>query len=320
MTKKYILFFVLLSTLTISLEAKDCTKDLQKEISTLRKRLDVVEVEYKKMFNEINCNLNINNSKLDELKKEIELLKNKKVSISSEILVKIEDNEKSIAKSQEIESIIVKYGNNSDGLPPLHSAIKQGDVNAVKVLIEKGADVNSVCEEFRPQSTISALSRAAMNNQYEIALLLIGYGSDVNFCSHEDCFYPIYYAAKFGSENILRLFIINGAKLDNVSPKKYNYPETPLHLATKAGNYEAVVALIEAGSNVNAVSDHGNTEGTALDVAAKYLKYQENPKNLELVKFLVEIGSTRVSKKYHDNGFNRDLCPVISGYLKSIDK
>ena len=95
--------------------------------------------------------------------------------------------------------------------------------------------------------------------------------------------------------------------------------ETPLHVACKNGNYEAVIALVENGVDVdgripkNINYNHNGLRDTPLDISAKNLKYKDNPTHLDLVKFLVSHGATRRT------GGNA-LCPVIHGYFQSVNK
>jgi hypothetical protein len=78
--------------------------------------------------------------------------------------------------------------------------------------------------------------------------------------------------------------------------------------------------IIEGGAAVNANSDQYPADGTPLDCAAKCLKYADNSQNLELVRVLVANGATRTTQKYHGDQYSSDMCPVISGYLKSVGK
>ncbi len=44
--------------------------------------------------------------------------------------------------NQEVINVLIKYGNNPDNIPALHYAIKSGDLGAVKILAEHNANVN----------------------------------------------------------------------------------------------------------------------------------------------------------------------------------
>lgn len=272
--------------------------DLKREVDSLKERLEKMESQQ----NEMMASLDIAKGGLESTKEELRNVENSR------------------SESKEIEKILVKYSSNPDGMSALHYAIKIGDVNAVSLFIANGADVNAIDRLVYNQAAgrtllLTPLSRAAHYNQVEIAQILINCGAEVNFAI-EESFYPIYYASKSGSADLIHLLIINGAAFDKID-QRGSWGTTPLHIACASGNYEAVVALIEAGAPINNNSS-AFVEGTPLDVAAKKLKYKDNSQNLEIVKSLVSHGATRNMKIYHDN--YSDLCPVISGYLKSVGR
>ena len=290
----------------IEAQQKTFIAELKSELASMKKEIETIK--------NLKCV-----SELASIRNEVDDIKKQKCVVENDLMGKYEEQQRGLADSKELQQILIKYGNNPDGMSALHYAIKKGDLNAVSQLIENGADVNSVTMDFAPQTCVTALSRAAQFNQFEIAQILINNDADVNFAGNEDGFYPIHYAAKSGSGHLMLLLIENGAALDRVSPKKCQSPQAPLHIAVKAGNYETVVTLVEAGADINADSEC--IPGTPLDAAGRYLKYLDNPKNLELVKFLVKNGAIRRTRNYYaEDGYNNDFCPVISGYLKSLGK
>lgn len=225
----------------------------------------------------------------------------------------LEKQTKILGSTNDLVCLLVQYGNNPEGLSAMHYAVKSGDVNAVSLLLSCGADPNAKYKEH------TALTRAARYNQFEVAKILLESGADVNFFASEgdqQKGYALNYAAEFGSGDLVNLLIEHGALLDEIYPK---IKITPLHTAAKTGNYEAVVALVNNGEDkVNASLSQYLTNnshyGTPLDWAASNLTYQDNPQNLELIKFLVEHGANRKNR-------SGDLrCPVIQGYLQSVGK
>lgn len=295
MNKFFKTVFIFLG-LAASLQAKEaCRPDLNKEISTLSKQLEVAKAD------------------IVQLKKDLEALKTQKSSPSNYCAGKTDALRRDIADCKELEQVLVKFGNNPEGMSSLHYAIKVGDANAVSLLLANGADPNSL----DMSRSYTALIRAAICNQYEIAEILINLGADVNYV-HPDQgnYYPIHYAAEFSSGALIKLLIANGAMLDRVRrvPSEQSYrlrtELTPLNTAAKAGNYEAVIALVNAGAKID-----GNQDSeTPLESAAQKLHYKDNPQNLDLIKFLVEKGATR--KNRHANV----PCEVIGGYLKSVSR
>lgn len=276
------------------LSSKPMTSELHKEIGILK-----LEIE-----------------KLKDQQREIIAIIN---SAKSDMISIHNEQKRRMDNSNELEGILVKYGNTPNHISVLNHAIEAGDVNAVNLLLANGADVNS--------GKGQAISTAARYNQIEIAQILLEIGADVNCTPNESNNYPIYYAAQFGSIELVHLFIEHGAFLDRIRPIKGNPLDdtiTPLHIAAKHGNYEAVVALVNGGAKIDGHSRQNNGQSqTPLDEAAFSLKYKDNQKNLDLVKFLVESGATRRCRNYNTeyvNGYKTLTCPVISGYLKGVGK
>lgn len=280
------------------------------------------ETKLEETVTELSKNVSDNKKVLAELRLEIDAIKKEHSALSSEIAAQIENQKQAWTDSKELGHILVKYGNNPDAMTVLHYAIKLGDIHAVNLLLANGADVNS--RDLENGRNFTALARAAFYNQFEIAKLLIDLGADaglrIGMAQHDSeiKFDALYYAAQKGSASIINLLIESNADLD-ISYDSYG---SPLHVASKAGNYEAVVALISAGADINMIRNSKDKgphqphwmDGTPLDFAAYNLTYSENPKNLDLIKFLVEHGATRTCTREIKS------CSVINEYLKSQGK
>ncbi len=97
-----------------------------------------------------------------------------------------------------------------------------------------------------------------------------------------------------------------------------------MHIAAELGNFDAVVALVNNGAEINLCGClqvyAAWRRGTPLDYAAYNLKFSDNPKNLDLVKFLVENGGRREYPNYIGDSGCVPPCTVINGYLKSVCK
>ncbi len=303
--------FLFTDYLPLSASSNAC---LEKEVSSLKHRLELVESQQRTSINQQQKILAEYKEALSTLKREVEMIRSQKLAVPTEFAEKIDNLKRNCDNSKEIEHILIKYGNNVDGMTPLHYAIKSGDLYAVTLLIANGADVNS--RDTGGIWNFTALTRAVCCNQLEIATTLLANGANINLTvtradtnfAHLDA---MYYAAFTGNADIVNLLIENGANLK----KSYSDYGTPLHVAAKASNYEAVVALVTAGASVNATIQNGShwKYGTPLDYAANNLTYKDNPQNLELVKYLVEHGATRTVR--NDVG-----CSVINGYLKSVSR
>lgn len=275
-----------------------------KKIESLEKKFD----DFEKKQSDANTEIAIQN------KEEISALKNEIKITQNKILKKIQEIQERLDESKEVEQILIKYGNNPDGISTLHYAIKKGDINAVSLLIANGADVNSKDNQF------TTLCRSAMHNNLEITELLLAFGANPNIdFDHPSYHYPIYYAVKSSSGDLVEALIKGGSRIDRTNSGS----ATALHIACEVGNYEATVVLINNGADINATQVPPNQgcndwrSGTPLDWAAFNLKYEKNPLNLDLVKLLVQNGATRRWRSFNEQNF---ICPVILGYLKSVGR
>jgi ankyrin repeat protein len=122
-------------------------------------------------------------------------------------------------------------------------AAGKGEEQAVRLLIEKGADVNG-CDAFGS----SALHLASENGHEQVVRLLIENGADVNA---RDATYeksPLHYASKYGHEQVVRLLIEKRADINAHDADR----KTAVHLASQNGHKQVVQLLIEKGADVNA--------------------------------------------------------------------
>lgn len=134
----------------------------------------------------------------------------------------------------------------------LLKAAKEGDVQEVKGLLDKGADVNARDERgYTPLHELIPWGKTE-NNRTEIASLLIEAGADVNARTEEGNT-PLHLAAGRDSTEVAFLLIEAGA---DVNARESRYGKTPLHNAIF---FETITLLIEAGADVNAWSENGWT-------------------------------------------------------------
>ena len=126
----------------------------------------------------------------------------------------------------------------------LHFAAERGSVEVATVLIEAGADIEARAaaadEGYMP------LHKAAGADQVEIVKLLIEAGADI-----EARILPgstsMILAALGNAVDAIELLVAEGADIDAKLPSG----STALTVATQAGSADAVRKLIELGANVN---------------------------------------------------------------------
>ena len=189
----------------------------------------------------------------------------------------------------------------NDDKTPLHYAAAEGQLDAVKLLIEKGADVNAKAKNgftplhlasyrvsslfpYRRIAEVLIAKGAAVNakdltgatplhaasrvNSKDVADLLISKRADVNAKAKGDIT-PLHLAAEgfnlFANGKWTGDLLI--AKKADVNAKGYTQQFTPLHIAAGMGNEKIVAKLLGNGANPNAKSKEGKTP---LQIAKKH--------------------------------------------------
>jgi ankyrin repeat protein len=181
-----------------------------------------------------------------------------------------------------IESLVnTRFGQET----PLISAIRHGNLEIVKFLVSKGADVN-LDDEY----DVTPLHIAAKHGQLETAKFLVSKGAEVDSKDNLSIT-PLWYAALYGAEDIANFLISRGADinvrsdfgksllqaasigglLDLMKVMLYRRVDedelnTTLLLASMAGRAEAVRFLLDQRANLR-FHDSGMTPFTA---AARY--------------------------------------------------
>jgi len=99
----------------------------------------------------------------------------------------------------------------NDGFQPLGLASFFGHVEAVRLLVERGAEVNSASRnDFKVMPLHSAVAEKDPETRYEIARLLLEHGADPN-ARQQDDFTPLMAADQQGDERLRALLVEHGA-------------------------------------------------------------------------------------------------------------
>jgi len=129
---------------------------------------------------------------------------------------------------------------------------------SVQALVTKGADVNKVSgpNEY-PYVNDSLLIIAAQNDHMEIVKVLLEKGANLNakchsrsWCLGKD---TLIYAATFGDLEIIQLLILKGANV-NAQDKVGN---SALMMAARNGHESVTHYLLQNGANVNLINEEG---------------------------------------------------------------
>lgn len=126
----------------------------------------------------------------------------------------------------------------------LHKAAYEGNLEEVKALIAKGADVNAKAQNGR-----TALFVAANKGYADLAELLIAKGADINVKDNTGKT-ALDIAKEKGRTDIVQLL---EKKLATLGPAEKSTPDgnTAMHKAAYEGNFEKIKTLIAKGADVN---------------------------------------------------------------------
>lgn len=127
----------------------------------------------------------------------------------------------------------------------LDGAIRNGDIEVARALLDLGADVNAAPGLGAVEWSL--IERAVFNNDLELARLFIGRGADVNHVDSEG-YTPLLLAASidFGDSEMIDLLLKSGARVD----VRNKAGETPLDLARKY-KHVALIRRLEQQSRTN---------------------------------------------------------------------
>ena len=229
----------------------------------------------------------------------------------------------------------VNIGNHINNVCPIHIAAQYNNVDAINLLIEKGADINDTNNVF----LISPMHVAINRGSFDAVKELIKHSADINILADvsqtiekdsyiktqfknkkmcESCKKmcectkvmrtPLQYAIFVNNHRITRLLLTNGAILSNSTDIKKNELFFALFSANQGPiNTEIVKDLIKIGSELNIVSECG---------MATPLYQAVFNNNLEIVNLLIEHGANvNLSKRYNE-------CPLSNaaqfGYLPIV--
>ena len=139
----------------------------------------------------------------------------------------------------------------------LHIACKNGHTDAVRLLLDGGAEV-----DLPAQDGVTPLVIACMNGHVEVTRLLLEKGAAVDQAM-EDGRTPLFIACDKGHVEAARLLVAKGAEVD----RAMNDGRTPLYAACGNGHVGAARLLLNNGADINQAK---NTYGVpVLDIAKR---------------------------------------------------
>jgi len=181
----------------------------------------------------------------------------------------------------------------------LHEAAQTGDVEKVKTLLDKGADINALDGDC-----MTSLCLASEHGFTFVVKLLIERGANVNI-GCKDYYTPLHFATWNGHKEIVDLLLQHGADVNVVILAGIS----PLWMAASKGYTPIVKALLSRNANINtqdnggytplheaAGGGHVETVGILLDHGAQINAMANNKKGWTPLHFAVINGSTETVK------------------------
>ena len=152
-------------------------------------------------------------------------------------------------------------------------AIENGDLEAIKTLIQGGAKPDTIIDYG--EHKITPLMKAAWDGQVEIARYLIAAGANVNAVDDQQET-ALFSAIKREHIEIVQLLIDRGARVNVKDVRQF----TPLTVASAAGNQAIITMLVKAGANIKEET-YGLTP----------LMFAVASRKADVVKQLIELGA-----------------------------
>jgi ankyrin repeat protein len=166
---------------------------------------------------------------------------------------------------------------------PVADAAMAGDLATVRTLLKQGGDVNAAQGDG-----MTALHWAAINNQVELAQVLLYAGANVRAATRINGYTPLFLASQHGHADLVETLLEAGSDPRTTSASG----STPLMLAASSGSERTVALLLDAGAEVNA-RDKARGQ-TALMFAAAYNR-------VPVIELLASRGAdVNIASKFQD--------------------
>lgn len=146
------------------------------------------------------------------------------------------------------KGIDANYIYDSNGTTLLHIASDKGDIDLVKLLLRRGADVNARTHDLHH----CPIHMAIMAGHRDVINELVKAGSKITHYS-QNGYAPLHLATLGSYKNIVEMLLGYGVDVNMVS----GHGNSSLHIAVMEQAYEVAKLLLGKGANVDAKNDSG---------------------------------------------------------------
>jgi len=170
----------------------------------------------------------------------------------------------------DVNAVLEVPENNQEKNTLLHIASLNCQLEVIKNLVERGANIN-----IRNAKHETALHSAAISGSAEIIRILIDKGMSVDLTNEDDST-PLHFSAEYGNLEATKALVERGVALNDID----KYGVTPLLCAANKGKLEVFHYLTEIGADINIRNVNSST---VLHLAAV-------SGSVEIIKILLDKG------------------------------
>jgi len=160
---------------------------------------------------------------------------------------------------------------------PLMIACQQGKLEAIRFLLDHGADANAVSNQ---SSKENSLIYASINGHVDVINLLLDRGADINKVDSQEAT-PLFFSLAYNKHDATQLLISRGAHVN----KQMNDGDCPLHQSAYSANIKGFEILISARAIINQINHQGMT---ALHTLISNTKNTNLEHKISCIKLLID--------------------------------
>lgn len=148
-----------------------------------------------------------------------------------------------------------------NGATALYIASHQGRADMVRVLLEKGADVDNAMRHYKGATALFAASQAG---HAQVSRVLIRAGATVDKPTDQGEV-PLSIASQFGHAEVVKALLDGNVEVDRRIPKYRNL--NALHIACQQGHVDVVRFLLQGHADINQIANYGTGSMSAMSIA-----------------------------------------------------